>query len=559
MASALRLATLVASWLQACSEADVSVPESALDEAGAKFMQFFHTLGGDAPAVELALFPGAARGVRAAEAFQPGDVVCTIPMSIVIHIGQIARDAELGQDLAPLITSPSLTRTLGHEPLPAEETRRMKMESGIAIWLAYQRDQGARSDVHPYVSLLPDAEHMPDPLRWADHPATANALQASQLREHLDRLNANLTDELSLFKRHAKSSWAKSLTFDDFRWAATNVARRSFMMQIKIPDSGWMDVPCLPPLADLFNTGPSSQINTECTTNSNSTALVCFAMKAIRKGEQLLVPYAVGTDSHNLGDPFVELKQSDLLRDYGFTVPPHSSWVPAPESVPLALPPLPSVACKGRCLTFAAQWDITVSQLAPHGLILDEAGVVSIPPIRRQPDPNTNHGDEGIVVPGALRWIYAYALLAGKAELALQTGVTDALHRGLRQFAASGKLDLLVCAPPCPQQEPPEIYAAAARALRALHAARIVDYGTTLEADNRKLSLVTGDLEGTSRDEQSTESNILKSLDSSGRSALVDALRVRIAEKETLGWLEDIALQLEQLSVSDSRGFKPDL
>ena len=544
MGSALRLAAAVACWLQACSEADVSVPESALpDEAGAQFMQFFRELGGDAPAIELALFPGAGRGVRAAKAFQPGDVVCTIPMSIVIHIGQIVQDAELGQDLAPLITSPSLTRTLGHEPLP-EENRRMKMESGVAIWLAYQRSQGTRSVAHPYVSLLPDIEHMPDPLRWVDRPATANALQASQLREHLDRLNANLTDELSLFKRHAKSSWAKSLSFDDFRWAATNVARRSFMMQIKTPDSGWMDVPCLPPLADLFNTGPSSRINTECATNSKSTAFVCYAMTAVQKGEQLLVPYAVGTDSHNLADPFVELKLSDLLRDYGFTVPAHGSWVPAPESVPLALPPLPSVACNGRCLTFAAQWDITVSQLAPHGLLLDEAGLVSIPPIQRRRD---HGGDEGIVVPGGLRWIYAYALLAGKAELALQSGVTDALHRGLRQFAASGKLDLLVCAPPCPHQEPPEVYAAAARALRALHVARIADYGTTLEADNHELSLLTG------------ESDTSNSLDSNSRSALIDALRVRIAEKETLEWLEDIALQLEQLSVSDSSSLKTDL
>ena len=92
---------------------------------------------------------------------------------------------------------------------------------------------------------------------------------------------------------------------------------------------------------------------------------------------------------------------------------------------------------------------------------------------------------------------------------------------------------------------------AAAGVARRLHSARIAEYGTSLDEDSHRLHALTEGREGTPQEGGAGASagGWLRSWWSSGSGGseymLVDALRLRMAEKETLGWLLDAAEQLE--------------
>ena len=228
-------------WLGAAASGFVT-PATARtaqsDPAGAAFLKFLETLGADTAGADIAVFPHSGRGVRATKATKKGDPVASIPMAAVIHIGVVLQDPEVGKDLAPLLTDPKITRELGHTPLE-KNVERLSKEAGVALWLAYQRRKGRKSFAHPWIGLLTEVETMSDPLRFADDAAT---LQASPLRSHIHEVNANLTRHLALLKQHATSDWAQSVTLAEYRWGSTNVLRRSFMMQHKDPNAGWIDV-----------------------------------------------------------------------------------------------------------------------------------------------------------------------------------------------------------------------------------------------------------------------------------------------------------------------------
>ena len=85
---------------------------------------------------------------------------------------------------------------------------------------------------------------------------------------------------------------------------------------------------------------------------------------------------------------------------------------------------------------------------------------------------------------------------------------------------------------------------------RRLHSARIADYGTSLDEDSHHLHALTDGREGKPQEGGAGASGgWLQSWWSSGSGEseymLVDALRLRMAEKETLGWLLDAAELLE--------------
>ena len=86
---------------------------------------------------------------------------------------------------------------------------------------------------------------------------------------------------------------------------------------------------------------------------------------------------------------------------------------------------------------------------------------------------------------------------------------------------------------------------------RRLHSARIAEYGTSLDEDSHHLHALTEGREGTPQEGGAGASGggWLQSWWSSGSGEseymLVDALRLRMAEKETLGWLLDAAELLE--------------
>ena len=96
-----------------------------------------------------------------------------------------------------------------------------------------------------------------------------------------------------------------------------------------------------------------------------------------------------------------------------------------------------------------------------------------------------------------------------------------------------------------------ELVRAAARVARRLHSARIADYGTSLDEDSHQLHALTDGREGKPQEGGAGASagGWLQSWWSSGSGEseymLVDALRLRMAEKETLGWLLDAAELLE--------------
>ncbi len=82
-----------------------------------------------------------------------------------------------------------------------------------------------------------------------------------------------------------------------------------------------------------------------------------------------------------------------------------------------------------------------------------------------------------------------------------------------------------------------------------MHSARIADYGTSLDEDSHQLHALTDGREGKPQGGPLASGGWLQSWWSSGSGEseymLVDALRLRMAEKETLGWLLDAAELLE--------------
>ena len=182
----------------------------------------------------------------------------------------------------------------------------------------------------------------------------------------------------------------------------------------------------------------------------------------------------------------MNLPVSELLRDYGFTLPERGSWA-APEQVTVPLPALPDTACEGRCLTFAGQWDVSVLQLThlepeqrKDSPLTVESG--TIPPIVR-----AALGTE--TIPVGLRWVFTYALLSGLAEIRPEAGVTDSVHRRLHSFTVEGHLLPLL-------QYDAELCVAMAGALWRLHASRVAEYGSTLAEDSVALYTLTDGNEG---------------------------------------------------------------
>ena len=72
-------------------------------------------------------------------------------------------------------------------------------------------------------------------------------------------------------------------------------------------DGGWRSVAVLVPLADMLNTGNSTQLNVRCKTGKGSKSFDCQALRDVSEGEELLVSYGPKSDAQ-------------LLHDYGLVL-----------------------------------------------------------------------------------------------------------------------------------------------------------------------------------------------------------------------------------------------
>ena len=310
------------------------------------------------------------------------------------------------------------------------------------------------------------------------------------------------------------------------------------------------------------------------------------------EGEQLFVPYARGAET---GAEFIGqqglLLQSDLLGHYGFTVPNDGSWGLAPEPVPIQLSPLPSpqdelwrrflgkvngsdpaegvlhgrygvednggsgldgadgaeaqaeelrklrlVELRDRCL--AAGVDEDAMDVAM------EADVPKHAMARLLAQLSAGAGAPA-AVPLDARWLYGYGLLSAVGGDQAGAGIEEQLGR----FAEDGRLSSLLAG------HDDALGGRMAAVLRRLHAEAIERYGTSLAQDSQELFALTGEGEGEEAPADAGSSSVLGYLRSAvglgGDSAegadprLVHSLRVRIAEKETLGGLLKMADGLE--------------
>ena len=277
--------------------------------AGLRFMELFKKIGGTVGGIEVVSFPGSGLGVRATRDLPKGTQISRMPLGMIVEAANVLSDPEIGPTLKPLASG------------------RLSAMDALAIWLAQQRKQGERSFAEPWLGLFPGIEEMPDPLRWAGSDAAGGALQASPLRAALEAEHEKLSATVDMING-LDADWARSYTLAEHRWGLTNVVRRSYMIQLQDPADGpdgeWKDVPCLPPLADLFNTGPHATLNADCSTAADSQTFLCFTLRDVRAGEQLLVPYGLGTVESDVGTAAARVKEaaeqgemrlSELLRD----------------------------------------------------------------------------------------------------------------------------------------------------------------------------------------------------------------------------------------------------
>ena len=340
-----------------------------------------------------------------------------------------------------------------------------------------------------------------------------------------------------------------------------------------------------------FNTAPSPALNADCVTSPDSSRFECYATRDVAEGEQLFVPYARGAET---GAEFVgqqgSLLQSDLLGHYGFTVPNDGSWGLAPEQLPIQLSPLPSprdelwrsflgkvngsdpaegvlhgrsgVEDNGGSGLDGAAAEGQEEELRKLRLVelrdrCLEAGVEEDAMDVAMEDDVPKHAMARLLarlgagagapaaVPTEARWLYGYSLLSAVGSDQAGAGIAERLGR----FAADGRLGDLLAG------QDDALGGRMAAVLRRLHAEAIERYGTSLAQDSQELFALTGEGEGEEAPADAGSSSVLGYLRSAvglgGDSAegadprLVHSLRVRIAEKETLGGLLKMADGLE--------------
>jgi histone-lysine N-methyltransferase SETD3 len=229
-------------------------------------------------------------GIKSVTNIETGQLIVHIPLSLLINIEHAVTSEEAGPVLDGL--------------------EYLSDTNAMALFVAYERQRG-NSQWQPFLDVMPS--QFSTSLYMTD--GSRNELTGSMFLEFADRRNRAVDkvynrlshDLLKLFPE-----FFPAFSKDDFLWGLSVLWSRTHRVGVKDKEGQWHHVPCLVPIADMFNMAvDDNQVNVECKTNDESTHFDCYTTQPVPNNTQLLVMYA--TDSS-------QRHNARLFMDYGFVV-----------------------------------------------------------------------------------------------------------------------------------------------------------------------------------------------------------------------------------------------
>ena len=163
--------------------------------------------GVDAPLVEVAVFPGGGRGVRATSEIEGGSPLMTVPKKLTLETTTLSRQ-------------PPASFPEGW--VPPEAWAGAKWYVRLALLLLHEKQRGASSPLLIWLDALPTIYDFREslPLHWSE-----DECEELQYEPLLDAIEKQRNEYRAAFDSCALST---GVTFDEFSWALHCVRSRAF-------------------------------------------------------------------------------------------------------------------------------------------------------------------------------------------------------------------------------------------------------------------------------------------------------------------------------------------
>ncbi len=209
--SKLRVAFLAPSRLVSHARPKLSGCNLALLQArisanSEEFMDWARNKGVESPGLDIAIFPGGIRGLRASESLASGRPLMTVPHRLVLETTTLSR-----------VPPPSLKDSVdlkvwGESPWYVR----------LSLMLLHEKQLGSTSSRVPWLHVLPTFEQFCEclPLHW--EPEELEQLQYKPILEAIEKQRIEYEGYYNL------CGAASGATYDEFIWALHCVRSRSF-------------------------------------------------------------------------------------------------------------------------------------------------------------------------------------------------------------------------------------------------------------------------------------------------------------------------------------------
>lgn len=240
-------------------------------------------------------FPQTGRGLMTNKRLRSGDLVISVPESMLIS-SKTANQSKIGKQLSELNLKPALS-----------------VKQMLCSFLLYEKYRGRTSFWYPYIKTLPKSFNTPayfseeeiQPLPFdLQHES---GVQVTTVRESYKGFKECLEEHSTLLD----GKFVDFVTFDEFRWAWFVVNTRSvYKADSKQTDcNGTLqrdNAFALAPVLDLLNHMDTAEVNAGFNIESNKYEI--YTMSCYNKGDQVFINYG----------PHDNRK---LLLEYGFILP----------------------------------------------------------------------------------------------------------------------------------------------------------------------------------------------------------------------------------------------
>ncbi|XP_062520678.1 actin-histidine N-methyltransferase-like isoform X2 [Corticium candelabrum] len=229
-------------------------------------------------------------GIKCVNGLDKGHRVAHISLSSLINIEHAVTSATAGPVL--------------------DELSYLTDTNAMALFVAYERQRGD-SRWQPFLNIMPTRFATSLFMTKSDE----EELKGSTFLEFASRRNNAVDKVYRRLSQHLMDMFPHffpSLTRGDFLWGLSVLWSRTHRVGVRDHEGNWQHVPCLVPVADMFNMAANEDdVNIECKTNDESTHFECYTTKPVSNNSQLLVMYAT--------DP-MQRHNGRLFMDYGFVL-----------------------------------------------------------------------------------------------------------------------------------------------------------------------------------------------------------------------------------------------